>query len=90
MDHDDPEFVKITSLFDDLEHNFTNGIAADVFPILRYFPSKVIVIIDYQAVERIRFVASVWVRGTLARRDLSVKDIGQKSRSNSDRMCFSN
>lgn len=41
VDADDPDFTKLRNLFDELEKNFTNGIPADVFPVLKYFPSKV-------------------------------------------------
>ncbi len=45
VDAADPEFTALRALFDQLESNFTNGIAADVFPILKYFPSKVFKIV---------------------------------------------
>ena len=41
VEANDPDFQKLKNLFDQLEENFTNGIAADVFPVLKYLPSKV-------------------------------------------------
>ena len=41
IEAEDPDFFKLRHLFDQIEENFTNGIPADVLPILKYFPSKV-------------------------------------------------